>query len=163
MTKDQFNSCFNKFFDPIRSFIYFRCGDQEVATDIAQDSFMKIWEKNLEYNENQIKGLLYKISKELWISQYRKLDSARKFELNLTYEDERITPEDLLEYDELRVKYEEVLSILPENQREVFLMSRMEDLTYKEIADRLDISVKAIEKRMSLALRTLRKELKYGK
>ena len=134
-----------------------------MATDIAQDSFMKIWEKNLEYNENQIKGLLYKISKELWISQYRKLDSARKFELNLTYEDERITPEDLLEYDELRVKYEEVLSILPENQREVFLMSRMEDLTYKEIADRLDISVKAIEKRMSLALRTLRKELKYGK
>ena len=134
-----------------------------MATDIAQDSFMKIWEKNLEYNENQIKGLLYKISKELWISQYRKLDSARKFELNLTYEDERITPEDLLEYDELRVKYEEVLSILPENQREVFLMSRMENLTYKEIADRLDISVKAIEKRMSLALRTLRKELKYGK
>lgn len=134
-----------------------------MATDIAQDSFMKIWEKNLEYNENQIKGLLYKISKELWISQYRKLDSARKFELNLTYEDERITPEDLLEYDELRVKYEEVLSILPENQREVFLMSRMEDLTYKEIADRLDIGVKAIEKRMSLALRTLRKELKYGK
>ena len=124
---------------------------------------MKIWEKNLEYNENQIKGLLYKISKELWISQYRKLDSARKFELNLTYEDERITPEDLMEYDELRVKYEEVLSILPENQREVFLMSRMEDLTYKEIADRLDIGVKAIEKRMSLALRTLRKELKYGK
>jgi RNA polymerase sigma-70 factor (ECF subfamily) len=124
---------------------------------------MKIWEKNLEYNENQIKGLLYKISKELWISQYRKLDSARKFELNLTYEDERITPEDLLEYDELRVKYEEVLSILPENQREVFLMSRMEDLTYKEIADRLDIGVKAVEKRMSLALRTLRKELKYGK
>ena len=124
---------------------------------------MKIWEKNLEYNENQIKGLLYKISKELWISQYRKLDSARKFELNLTYEDERTTPEDLLEYDELRVKYEEVLSILPENQREVFLMSRMEDLTYKEIADRLDIGVKAIEKRMSLALRTLRKELKYGK
>ena len=163
MTKDQFNSCFNKFFDPIRSFIYFRCGDQEVATDIAQDSFMKIWEKNLEYNENQIKGLLYKISKELWISQYRKLDSARKFELNLTYEEESITPEDLLEYDELRVKYEEVLSILPENQREVFLMSRMEDLTYKEIADRLDIGVKAIEKRMSLALRTLRKELKYGK
>ena len=134
-----------------------------MATDIAQDSFMKIWEKNLEYNENQIKGLLYKISKELWISQYRKIDSARKFELNLTYEDERITPEDLLEYDELRVQYEEVLSILPENQREVFLMSRMEDLTYKEIADRLDIGVKAIEKRMSLALRTLRKELKYGK
>ena len=39
----------------------------------------------------------------------------------------------------------------------------MEDLTYKEIAGRLDIGVKAIEKRMSLALHTLRKELKYGK
>lgn len=163
LTKEQFNTCFNKYFDAIRNFIYFRCGDQELATDIAQESFMKIWEKKLEYNENQIKGLLYKISKELWISQYRKFDTARKFELNVIHLEESITPEDLLEHDELKVKYEETLLTLPENQREVFLLSRMEDLTYKEIAERLNIGVKAIEKRMSLALKTLRKQLKDGK
>ena len=46
---------------------------------------------------------------------------------------------------------------MPEKQRIVFLMSRMEELTYKEIAERLDLSVKAVEKRMSIALGELRK------
>ena len=49
---------------------------------------------------------------------------------------------------------------LPENQRIVFLMSRTEELTYQEIATRLSISVKAVEKRMSGALSRLRKELR---
>ena len=47
-----------------------------------------------------------------------------------------------------------------EKQRSVFLMSRMEDMTYKEIAERLDLSVKAVEKRMSIALAELKKRLK---
>ncbi len=48
---------------------------------------------------------------------------------------------------------------LPENQRITFLMSRIEELSYQEIATRLSISVKAVEKRMTGALARLRKEL----
>jgi RNA polymerase sigma-70 factor (ECF subfamily) len=51
---------------------------------------------------------------------------------------------------------------MPENQRVVFLMSRMEDLTYREIAERLELSIKAVEKRMSLALKLLKAKLEVG-
>ena len=49
---------------------------------------------------------------------------------------------------------------MPEKQRTVFLMNRIDELKYKEIADQLGLSVKAIEKRMSLALEHLRTQLK---
>ena len=57
-----------------------------------------------------------------------------------------------LEYSELKKKYEKTLMKLPIKQREVFLMSRVEELKYSEIAERLRISVKAVEKRMKKAL-----------
>jgi RNA polymerase sigma-70 factor (ECF subfamily) len=65
-----------------------------------------------------------------------------------------------LEYKELARKYSEALTKMNENQRITFLMSRSEELKYQEIAERLNISVKAVEKRMSQALDYLRKELR---
>jgi RNA polymerase sigma-70 factor (ECF subfamily) len=159
LTTEEFKSCFDQLFDPIRNFIYYRSGDADVATDIAQEAFVKVWEKKPDYHPEKIKGLLYKIAKELWISQYRKLESARKYEMSLQFRKDVNHPESNLEYQELKQKYETALSNLPEKQREVFLMSRMEELTYKEIAARLEISVKAVEKRMHQALQDLRKRI----
>jgi RNA polymerase sigma factor (sigma-70 family) len=104
---------------------------------------------------------VYKIANELWINQYRKSKSVINYQLALSQDDLKTDNEQNLEYEELKDKYEATLSILPLSQREVFLMSRMEELTYKEIAERLDIGVKAVEKRMSLALKELRKALSY--
>ena len=69
------------------------------------------------------------------------------------------SPEEELEFLELQQKYEDALMKLPEGQRVVFLMSRMEELSYAEIAARLSLSVKAVEKRMSGALARIRKEI----
>ena len=163
MTKEEFKICFDELFDSIRNYIYFRCSDEHIATDIAQEAFVKVWEKNIEYDPNQTKGLLYKIAKELWISQHRKQQSAEKYRLSLDENQESESPSESLEFKELKEQDETILSDLPENQREVFLMSRLEDLSYKEIAGRLELSVKAVEKRMSLCLKTLRSRLVYGR
>jgi RNA polymerase sigma-70 factor (ECF subfamily) len=56
-------------------------------------------------------------------------------------------------------KLQSVIALLPEGGREVFFMNRLEDLTYVEIADRLGLSVKAVEKRMSKVLSILREKL----
>lgn len=164
LTKDEFSRCFEAYFEPVRNYIYYRCGDTELATDICQEAFMTIWRKGLDYHPDKTKCLIYKIAKDLWVSQYRKMESAKKYEMTLSFTEELEThnPERAMELRELKEKYETTLSGLPEAQREVFLMSRMDDLTYKEIAERLEISVKAVEKRMSTALRTLRKTLAYG-
>jgi RNA polymerase sigma-70 factor (ECF subfamily) len=160
LTKEQFKICFDEWFDGIRNYIFYKCGDTEKATDIAQETFLKVWQKQFKYHPQQTKALLYKIAHELWISEYRKIQTARKFELSLTHKIDENSPEHNLEYEELKSNYEKILAVLPEKQREVFLMSRMEELSYKEIADRLGLSVKAVEKRMSLALSELRNKLK---
>lgn len=73
-------------------------------------------------------------------------------------EDDR-DPEKLMEFEEMKQHYELALAKLNDKQRTVFLMSRMDGLKYREIADRLSISAKAVEKRMTQALASLRKAL----
>jgi RNA polymerase sigma-70 factor (ECF subfamily) len=69
------------------------------------------------------------------------------------------TPEFELEVKEFDRKLQRVLSELSEKSRTVFLMNRMDQMTYNEIAQNLDISVKAVEKRMKKALEFVRKEI----
>jgi RNA polymerase sigma factor (sigma-70 family) len=69
------------------------------------------------------------------------------------------SPEEQLIFEELKNRYETALTNLPEKQRTVFLMSRMEELKYHEIAERCGLSVKAVEKRMNLALSYLKQAI----
>jgi RNA polymerase sigma-70 factor (ECF subfamily) len=163
LTKEEFKLCFDELFDPVRNYIFYKCHDEEIATDVTQETFMKIWEKKFTYHPIKTKGLIYKIANQLWISQYRKLESSKKYQLSLSSNDLKVNSEHNLELKELKEKYETTLSNLPLNNREVFLMSRMEELTYKEIAQRLNVSIKTIEKRMSKTLNELRKALNYEK
>ena len=102
----------------------------------------------------------YKIASDLVVSHYRKKRVRVNFAKNVVMEhaDDR-SPMANLEYKELSKKYAEVLAMMSEQQREVFLMSREEALKYGEIAQRLNLSVKAIEKRMSSALKVLKDNL----
>ncbi len=122
---------------------------------------MKVWEKRDTLKKDHIKALLYKIAGDLLISQFRKNEVAAKYvnheKFTLAFKNDSVDQE--LEYTELKQNYEQALAKLPEKQRSVFLMSRMEELTYKEIAERLELSVKAVEKRMSIALATLKEQL----
>ena len=159
MSESIFKIVFNTWFDAIRSYLLYRCGDEELATDITQEAFPKLWTKRLYQNPESIPAIIYKIASDLLVSHFRKQNSENKYRLSLQPEAVTLTPEEELNYHELNRKYEIALSKLPENQRTVFLMSRMESLKYQEIAARLGISVKAVEKRMSSALSTLRNVL----
>jgi RNA polymerase sigma-70 factor (ECF subfamily) len=159
LTQEEFKILFDKHFDSIRNYIYYRSADEELATDIAQESFMKVWEKNLSYDEKPIKSLLYKIASDIFISKYRRDKVAQKYLAKLEPSIDNHSPEEQMQYEELKNKYELALSNLSEKQRTVFLMSRNEGLKYQEIADRLELSVKAVEKRMTYALSYLRNAL----
>lgn len=121
---------------------------------------MKLLEKDLEYRGMQTRSLLYKIANELWISTYRKKQSERNYVDTQVLTFQENTTEDDYNAEQLQQRISKSLAELPEKRRTVFLLSRMEGLTYQQIATQLDISVKAVEKRMSLTLETLRKKLK---
>jgi RNA polymerase sigma factor (sigma-70 family) len=160
VTKDQFKSLFDLYFDDIRKYLYFRCGDTVISTDLAQDTFMRIWEKQMELQPGKDTGLLYKIAGDLFLSHNRREVLRQKAPDQIRFEGIESSPEDEMQFRELREKYEKALMKLPENQRITFLMSRDEELTYQEIATRLSVSVKTVEKRVSGALSRLREELK---
>lgn len=159
MNKDEFRILFDKYFKLLRNYMYYRCGDAELATDIAQETFMRVWEKNLDVYIGKEMGLLVKIANDLFISSHRKMQSGQKFQKAFNDHQETPTPEDELNYGELAKKYEQALSNMNENQRVVFLMSRHQGLKYNEIAEQLGIGTKAVEKRMSLALEYFRGQL----
>lgn len=161
MTRSQFKEIFNNHFDEVRNYIYYRSGNTELATDIAQDTFVKLWEKQFNISDGKIKGLLFKIAGDLFISSYRKQKTAMNFKLNMKSDLTGNNPEEQFQFKELQEKYSAALASLPEKQRIVFMMSRMEELKYHEIAERLDLSVKAVEKRMKNALKYLRLALNY--
>ncbi|MEM8895633.1 MAG: sigma-70 family RNA polymerase sigma factor [Bacteroidota bacterium] len=160
MTQQEFKTCFDDWFDDIRNYISYRSYDPELATDITQEAYMKLWEKGLEYRGMQTRSLLYKIANELWISTYRKKQSEKNYAETQVLDFQKNTTEESYNAEQLQDRISKSLAELPEKRRTVFLLSRMEGLTYQQIATQLDISVKAVEKRMSLTLETLRKKLK---
>lgn len=156
LTKEEFQDCFDKHFEAIRNYLYYRSGDAELATDLAQDVFLRIWEKRISYERNSIKGLLYKIAGDLFVSYLRKMKTKNEYLKSLSFAFKTEESASRIDYEQLKKQYEQALAKLPEKQRTVFLMSRMNGLTYKEIAESLTISVKAVEKRMRNALEKLR-------
>jgi len=159
VTITDFEDIFDRYFDDIRSFVYCRCSDEELASDIAQEVFMKLWEKRERLRREKIKTLLYKMAKEQVIDDYRKsivrLDFIRRIQLD-NYD---LSPQENMQFEELKQRYLEALNLLPELQRTTFLMNRNDNLKYHEIAKQLDISVKAVEKRISAALQFLKTQL----
>jgi len=159
LTEKEFKNFYDQNFDRIRSYLFYRSGNQELATDLAQEAFIKIWEKNIAFMGKKTSGLAYKIASDLFVSYYRHSKSEMNYLNNISFEFNQITPEEEMQFKELKNKFEETLCAMNENQRVVFLMSRFEGLKYAEIADKLSLSVKAVEKRMSGALSVLQKAL----
>ena len=70
-----------------------------------------------------------------------------------------LSPEFVLEEKEFKTKLQNAIADLTDGQREVFLLNRIDGMKYREIAEMLDISVKAVEKRMSGALKILKEKI----
>lgn len=160
MDKNAFKHIFDLYFDAIRSYIYYRCTDEDLASDIAQDVFMRVWEKRDNLDESNIKALLYKIAGDMLVSHFRKNAVHLDYSRHMAVEEvSSLTPQETLQFEELKKKYTQALGEMNDIHRETFLMNREENLKYTEIAERMGISVKAVEKRMTNALQLLKSKL----
>jgi len=159
LTGTEFKHLFDNHFDAVRNYIWYRSGNPELASDVAQETFLKLWEKRPYADKTKLKGLLFKMAGDIFISAYRKQTTELKFRTNLKPGIENKTPEEKLRYNELKDRYETALSKMPENQRVVFLMNRMDKMKYREIAEETGIGIKAVEKRISQALKLLKQEI----
>lgn len=161
MTLAEFKNIFDQYYTPIKNFLYYKCGDIDLSEDLTQDVFMKLWDKKEEVQLETVKSYLYTIANNMLLNKIRHDKVVISFaEKNKTQQEEQ-SPEFALQEKEFKQELERVIGEMPEKQREVFLMNRIEEMTYKEIAERLELSVKAVEKRMHGALGHLREKIKY--
>lgn len=164
--EDVFSNFYTHNAEQLRNYIYYKCGRIDTAEDIVQQTFIKVWEKCKEVIYEKAKAFLYKVAGNLFLDHVKSKKVALEFIKKETIEVDKNDPESVLITNEFRQKLEKVISELPDGQREVFLMNRIDKLTYKEIAHRLDVSETAVEKRMSKALFKLRsriEEIKHYK
>jgi RNA polymerase sigma-70 factor (family 1) len=159
LSREEFRGLFDTYFDAVRSYLFFRGADKELASDLAQDVFLRVWEKKADIDPQRVAGFLYKMAGDMFISRYRRENLELNYRGSLKTDDLEGSPEEQLQYKELYDKYNKALAALSEKQRMVFLMARVEGFKYHEIAERLGLSIKAIEKRMSQTLAFLKKEL----
>lgn len=135
----------------------------EDAEEIVQDVFVKLWDKHKETTINtSVVAYLHKavqnnalnyLNKRKIVDRYM---DAQDGKLKHSFDD----GQKILEDDELRLVLKKAILELPEKRREIFEMSRFEDMKYSTIADQLSISVKTVENQMSKALKYLRVVLK---
>ena len=154
-----FESIFNKYAKDIKRYVYSKTRDIEIAEDIIQDTFVKIWEDCDKVLFATVKSYLYTIANNLFLNIAKHTKVVQLHQQSFVEDNTVETPEFILLEEEFLIKLEKAIADLPVLQREVFLLNRIEKKKYKEIAEQLNISVKAVEKRMHGALLVLREKI----
>ncbi|OFY29660.1 MAG: hypothetical protein A2275_03490 [Bacteroidetes bacterium RIFOXYA12_FULL_35_11] len=136
-----------------------------VSEDIVQDVFYNFWEKKSRLNiELSIGAYLNRMALNAALTFIRKVKKISLCELNesLAYEKEVSNierEEEALSFRKLQEKVQGLIESLPPKCKIIFTMSRFEEMTNKQIADHLSISVKTVENQMTKALRVFRNNL----
>ncbi|TKG97059.1 RNA polymerase sigma-70 factor [Puteibacter caeruleilacunae] len=159
--RSEFIDLFNKMYQPVKNFLYYKTGDIQLAEDITQDAFVKIWEKRKTIKSSTVKTLLYTVANNLCKNRFEHEQVVLNFANNFHSEEHSNSPDYELEMKEFHQKLQTALGRLNEKYRVVFLMNRIDGLTYVQIAQNLNLSVKAVEKRMKNALHELKKHIDH--
>lgn len=155
-----FSRVYEKWGQALFNFIRYKTKDVDQANDLVQEAFITLWDHCDEVPVDKAKSYLYTVANRKFLNQIAHLKVVQKHQSESTSGVHQENPEFLMEQQEFEIKLEQAIDALPQGQKEAFLMNRIDQMTYIEIADALEISVKAVEKRMHLALKTLRSEIK---
>jgi RNA polymerase sigma-70 factor (ECF subfamily) len=156
--KQQVEMLFRSYFGELCGFGVKYVGDLETAKDIVHEVFMVIWEKYEALPaDTNYKSYLFTAVRNRCLNHIR--NNKKHIGLEGSPEIAADPDHKKIEALELAERIEEGLGLLPEKCREIFELSRVEELKYAAIAERLNISVKTVEGQMSKALRILRQHL----
>lgn len=157
-----FDALYGKYCSRVYKFGYSILKTREEAENLMQDVFLLLWEYRHKVEKDaSIKSYIFTITYNSAISVIRKKARESQFiEYLKSLQELSEDPVDTkLEYNELNNMLYEIIDVLPQRQKEVYLMHRDEGLKYNEIAERLHISVNTIENHMSRALKNIREKI----
>ncbi|AZJ34207.1 RNA polymerase sigma factor [Tenacibaculum singaporense] len=158
--EEDFNEFYKTNIQFVTNFSSYKSNDKDTALDLIQEAFLKMWEKCSEISYEKAKSYLFTSVNNLFLNKLKHEKVVLNYAKNAPYLDiNNQSPEYLLEEEEFKTKLKNAIENLTEAEREVFLMNRIDGKKYREIAELLNISQKAVEKRMSSALKKLRSKI----
>jgi RNA polymerase sigma-70 factor (ECF subfamily) len=156
--EELFNFYYPRLYQFSRSFLKLEDG----IDDILQEVFFKIWNNRANIRSTEtFNPFIYTMTRNLLLNELRSRLSNQKIKdeiMKLSVPDEYCSFEKL-EYGELKESVDQIVNNLPLKQREVFLLSRYEGLSHKEIAEKLNISTKTVEYHISQSISTIKNKL----
>lgn len=145
-----------RYASPLRSYFAKRVDRQEDVDDLVQELLSRLWASGHEQKIENPDGYVFQAATNLLRERYRKAGTQSSAIAQFPFfrpVSEEITPERILQgKDELRL-LEQALAELPPRTRTVFLLHRFEGFKYREIAERIGVSVSAVEKHIAAAAR----------
>ena len=160
--RESFNQIFRRFYSPLLRFCFRFVADEDVAAEIVQDLFVKLWSNHEKLNINtsfdSYMMSAVRNSAYTYINKERSHDQVHQ--MLYAGDTDDTDPSEVLHTSNLEASYRKILALMPEKRREVFVASRFDGLKYSEIAEKLNISQKTVEAHMSAAIKQLKEGLR---
>ncbi len=135
----------------------------EEASEVVQDVFVKVWQYRHTLDENlSVNAYLFTITKNLLITRQKKQAYEIAYKKYLEKQDisSLLDTENVVVYSELEALTQSIIRKLPAQQREIFLLSKTKNLSHKEIADKLNVSLRTVENQVYRATKKIKDALK---
>jgi RNA polymerase sigma-70 factor (family 1) len=157
--RNAFEEIFHRYWSRLYMFAYNILRDKDICEDFIQEIFIDLWERRNISEITNLSSYLYTAVK------YKAANHFRKGKINENFIRKWVeflgaeSIEDSLEHKELSLKVEQMINQLPEQRRLIFNLSRKENLSHKEISEKLNISVRTVKNQVSAALRFIRESI----
>ncbi|MGC4102683.1 RNA polymerase sigma-70 factor [Ferruginibacter sp.] len=160
--ENAFEQVFKLHYKNLHSYAFAMLKEETYAEEIVQQVFFKLWERAEAVSiSGSVAAYLYRAvhNESLNHLKHQKVKASHQLHVAYSMKDAVETAPKTLQAKELEKKIQAALNALPEQCRTIFQMSRFEEMKYKEIAEKLHLSVKTVENQMGKALKILREEL----
>lgn len=160
---EAFETLFRTYSEPLSAFAAQYVSSPEVAEEIVQDLFLEIWERRAHWTPTtNVRAYLYKTARNKALDYLKHAEVVAEWKRQAeVWESSLRSPAEELRQNELRRAIQAALAELPKRRRLIFVLSRRHGMTYREVAETLEISVKTVETQMSRAFKALRKCLAH--
>lgn len=165
----KFQRFFTTNFPKVKNFAQMLLKSEVEAEDVAQDVFCKLWSQPDIWlnNDRELDGYMFMMTRNTIINIFKHQQIEQEYQdsiLDKSVLSELTENEDILKniyYEEMLMVVRLTLEKMPERRRLIFELSRFKGLNYKEIAEKLNVSVRTVEHQVYLALIELKKVLLF--
>lgn len=159
--RQSFTVLYNQYWSQVYNFSRLYLTSRDAAEEVVQEVFVKVWEsREFIREDDNFKGLLFIITRNLIFNQSRKSFNEDFYKITmLAAMEQSYDMEAEIDAKNLREYIDQLIADLPPQRKLIFTMSRNENMSYKEIAEKLSISEKTVENQISSAIKYLKQNL----